>query len=83
MSILFNTESVADPRSYKVSFLKALSILEFEAKRELVESGSEMLTNFENMELDKNLVMGRLTNRLSQVAYLRNEGILDESLRFN
>jgi nucleoside-diphosphate-sugar epimerase len=83
MSILFNTESVADPRSYKVSFLKALSILEFEAKRELVESGSEMLTYFENMELDKNLVMGRLTNRLSQVAYLRNEGILDESLRFN
>ena len=79
---VFNTENIVDPRSYKVSFQKAFDILGFEAKRELVESGNEMLNNFRTLGLENSLLMGRLTNRLAQVAYLKNEEELDESLRF-
>ncbi len=80
---VFNTERIVDPRSYKVSFQKAFEVLGFEAKRELVESGEEMIKNFKKLGIENNLIMGRLTNRLAQIAYLRNEGELDASLRFN
>jgi nucleoside-diphosphate-sugar epimerase len=80
---VFNTENIVDPRSYKVSFEKAREILNFEAKRELVESGREMLKKFESLNVIDNKLMGRLTNRLAQVAHLKNEGELDANLRFN
>lgn len=82
LNIIFNTENIVDPRSYRVSFRKAFDILGFEAKRELVESGDEMLAQFKKLtpEIARNL--GRYTNRLSQVAYLRNQEKLDASLRF-
>jgi len=79
---VFNTENITDARSYKVSFQKALEVLKFEADRELVESGDEMLTVIKALNLEKIDLMGRKTNRLAQVAYLRKGGQLDESLRF-
>jgi nucleoside-diphosphate-sugar epimerase len=83
VAMTFNTENIVDPRSYKVSFKKAFDVLGFEAKRDLVESGMEMLANFKNLGLDNSVLMSRLTNRLAQVSYLRAEEELDESLRFN
>lgn len=80
--VIFNTENISDPRSYKVNFEKAKSILGFEAKRDLVESGEEILLKFEQLKLPHDDLMGRMTNRLAQVAYLRKQGGLDESLRF-
>jgi nucleoside-diphosphate-sugar epimerase len=80
--VIFNTENISDPRSYKVNFEKAKSILGFEAKRDLVESGQEILMKFEQLKLSHDDLMGRMTNRLAQVAYLRKQGGLDESLRF-
>ena len=82
IEIIFNTENIVDPRSYKVSFNRAVDALGFEAKRELVESGNEMLGKFKQHNLNENDLMGRLTNRLSQVSYLKQEGKVDESLRF-
>ena len=82
IEIIFNTENIVDPRSYKVSFNRAFDALGFEAKRELVESGNEMLGKFKQHNLNENDLMGRLTNRLSQVSYLKQEGKVDESLRF-
>jgi nucleoside-diphosphate-sugar epimerase len=82
IEIVFNTEKIVDPRSYKVSFNRAFDALGFEAKRELVESGNEMLGKFKQYKLNENDLMGRLTNRLSQVSYLKLEGKVDESLRF-
>ncbi len=82
IEIIFNTEKIVDPRSYKVSFNRALNALGFEAKRELVESGNEILGKFKQYNLNENDLMGRLTNRLSQVSYLKQEGKVDESLRF-
>jgi nucleoside-diphosphate-sugar epimerase len=80
--VIFNTENISDPRSYKVNFEKAKSILGFEAKRDLVESGQEILMKFQQLKLPHDDLMGRMTNRLAQVAYLRKQGGLDESLRF-
>ena len=82
IEIVFNTENIADPRSYKVSFIRAFNVLGFEAKRELVESGNEMLGKFNQYDLTDNDLMGRLTNRLAQVSYLKQEGKVNESLRF-
>ena len=79
---VFNTENITDARSYRVSFQKALEVLKFEAGRELVESGNEMLTMIKTLNLEKIDLMGRKTNRLAQVAHLRKGGQLDESLRF-
>lgn len=83
VATIFNTENIVDPRSYKVSFLKAFEVLGFEAKRELVESGNEMLAKFNKFAIERNELMGRLTNRLSQVSHLKKLGELDASLRFN
>jgi nucleoside-diphosphate-sugar epimerase len=82
IEIIFNTENIADPRSYKVSFKKALDVLGFEAKRELIESGNEMLVRFKEYNLQNGDLLGRLTNRLAQVSHLKDEGMLNDSLRF-
>ena len=82
IQIVFNTENITDPRSYKVSFNRAFDVLGFEAQRELVESGIEMLGKFKQYDLNGNDLMGRLTNRLAQVSYLKQEGKVNESLRF-
>ena len=82
IEIFFNTENITDPRSYKVSFKKALDVLGFEAKRELVESGNEMLVKFKEYNLQNGELLGRLTNRLAQVSHLKDEGMLDDNLRF-
>lgn len=80
--VIFNTEDITDPRSYKVDFNKALKVLGFEAKRDLIESGEEMLMKFSEIGVAQDLLMGRLTNRLAQVAFLKGRGELDETLRF-
>ncbi len=82
IEIVYNTENIIDPRSYRVSFNRAFDVLGFEAKRELVESGNEMLQKFKQYNLSKKELMGRLTNRLAQVSYLKQEGMVNENLRF-
>jgi nucleoside-diphosphate-sugar epimerase len=82
IEIIFNTENIVDPRSYKVSFKKAFNALGFEAKRELVESGIEILNKLKQHNVEASDSMGRLTNRLGKVSHLRQEGKVDESLRF-
>lgn len=81
-NVVFNTEGITDSRSYKVNFEKAQSILGFEARRDLVETGEEMLMKIEQYKVPHGHLMGKMTNRLAQVAHLRKEGGLDESLRF-
>jgi nucleoside-diphosphate-sugar epimerase len=83
ITTVFNTENVVDPRSYRVSFDKALKLLGFVANRELVESGIEMLEKFKSLDLDEDFLLGRLTNRLAQVRYLQEKGEIDANLRFH
>jgi len=82
VEIKFNTELIVDPRSYKVSFISARDNLGFEAERNLVESGMEILSKIKSNSLSIETLMGRMTNRLQQVSFLQREGVLDDSLRF-
>ncbi len=83
VDLVFNTEKITDSRTYKVCFDKAKEILKFEAKRELIESGHEMLKKFSSLDLNKSDLMGRLTNRLEEISLLKKGARLDEELRFN
>ena len=83
VDVVFNTENIKDSRTYKVSFEKAKQILRFEAKRELVESGLEMIEKFNFLDIDKTELMGRLTNRLAEISQLKKGKKLDDELRFH
>ena len=82
VEVVFNTENIRDSRSYRVSFLKAREELGFTAERGLTQGGLEILRKIEQLELDLEALRGRATNRLQQVAYLKERGTIDETLRF-
>jgi nucleoside-diphosphate-sugar epimerase len=80
-TITYNTENLIDPRSYKVSFKRAKNELNFIAETNLISGGSELLNNIRSMKANKD-ILGRNTNRLSQLKYLIESNILDKELRF-
>jgi nucleoside-diphosphate-sugar epimerase len=80
--ITFNTENISDPRSYKVSFLKAKKVLNFQAKTGLQSGGSELISQSRKLLQQGVDLLGRNTNRLAQINFLINKGLLDETLRF-
>jgi len=80
--ITFNTENISDPRSYKVSFLKAKKVLNFQAKTGLQTGGSELISQSRKLLQQSVDLLGRNTNRLAQIKFLINKGLLDDSLRF-
>jgi nucleoside-diphosphate-sugar epimerase len=82
VDLVFKTEDIRDSRSYRVSFLKAREELGFTAERGLRQAGLEILRKIEQLELDLESIRGRTTNRLQQVAYLKERGLIDETLRF-
>lgn len=82
MPIAFRTENVVDPRSYKVSFKKALEELNFQAQVTLIEGGNEIVREARSLLVDNVDLMDRKTNRLLQIKYLIENGSIDGSLRF-
>jgi hypothetical protein len=80
--ITFNTESIVDPRSYKVSFSKAKKVLNFQANMDLKRGGAELITQSQKLYENGVNLLDRKTNRLGQMKFLIKEGFLDESLRF-
>jgi len=83
VEVVFNTENIRDSRSYRVSFLKANEELDFTAKLGLGQGGWGILRKIEELELESGEINGRNTNRLQQVAYLQERGLIDETLRFS
>lgn len=82
LPILYNTENLTDPRSYKVSFTRAHRELDFDAKITLVSGGKE-ITKEARFLIDSGInLLNRNTNRLQQVKYLLENGSLDDTLRF-
>jgi nucleoside-diphosphate-sugar epimerase len=79
---VFDTENIRDSRSYRVSFLKASEELEFTAKLGLGEGGLGILREIQELKLELKELTGRKTNRLQQVAYLQERGLIDDTLRF-
>lgn len=82
LDIRFNTESLKDPRSYKVSFKKAEKILGFQAQYELNFGGSEILGKIYDLKIAKSELLGRRTNRISQINYLKDLGKINSKLEF-
>jgi nucleoside-diphosphate-sugar epimerase len=82
LPILYNTENLTDPRSYKVSFNRAFRELDFDAKIDLISGGNEIAKEARIL-LDAGVnLLSRKTNRLQQVKYLLENGSLDDTLRF-
>ena len=80
--IVYNTEVITDPRSYKVSFQKAKKILGFEAQITMQSGGEEIISKINNMlALSPDELFGK-TNRLNQIKRMVNEGKLDGNLRY-
>jgi nucleoside-diphosphate-sugar epimerase len=82
VDVVFNTEDIRDSRSYKVSFFKAVERLGFTSKLGLSQGGLGILRKIEELKLELADVTGRNTNRLQQVAHLKERGLIDETLRF-
>lgn len=80
--IAFKTENIVDPRSYKVSFKRAQKELGFTAKVGLKAGGAEIILESKKLIGQGIDLMDRKTNRLLQIKYLLENGLIDESLRF-
>jgi nucleoside-diphosphate-sugar epimerase len=80
--IAFQTESIVDPRSYKVSFRRAQRELGFTAEVGLNAGGIEIVAEAKKLIGQGIDLMDRKTNRLMQIKYLLENGLVDESLRF-
>ena len=80
--VILSTETIIDPRSYRVSFEKAKKELSFEAKISLAIGGQELVQILKDIVIDDYQEFDRKTNRLIQLNYLLKEKILDDNLRF-
>lgn len=80
--IAFKTEKIVDPRSYKVSFNRAEKELGFTAKVGLNAGGIEIVIEAKKLIGQGMDLMDRKTNRLLQIKYLLENGLIDGSLRF-
>jgi nucleoside-diphosphate-sugar epimerase len=80
--VILSTETIIDPRSYKVSFEKAKTKLDFEAKVTLTIGGQELIQFLSGLDIDHCQEFDRKTNRLMQLNYLIRERVLDDNLRF-
>lgn len=80
--ILYNTENLIDPRSYRVSFERALRDLDFTAQIDLASGGNEIIRHAKELIAGGVDLLDHKTNRLQQVKYLVENGLVDDSLRF-
>ena len=80
--VAFQTENIKDPRSYRVSFLKAQKILGFEADANLYDAGMQIIENLNQSTIEKSDLLGARTNRLARIKDLLQKGTIDGSLRY-
>ena len=80
--ISYKTENIMDPRSYKVSFQRAKQELKFQADVGLDAGGAEIISETKKLISQGIELMDRKTNRLLQIKYLLENGLIDGNLRF-
>ncbi len=78
------TNEHTDPRTYRVSFKKILSVLKDYYKPEwnLDRGGKELVALFDEVHFTEEMFRGRTTNRLKQIDHLCKNGKLDKNLRW-
>ena len=82
LPIIFNTENIIDPRSYRVSFEKAHKVLGFRAQFGLDFGGKEILNNISRLNLDADKLLTNWTTRIKQLQKLLDNSKIDSELRF-
>jgi nucleoside-diphosphate-sugar epimerase len=80
--ILYNTENLTDPRSYRVSFERAFRELGFAAQINLESGGNEVVSHARELMSSGVDLLDHKSNRLQQVKYLLENGLVNDSLRF-
>lgn len=81
--LIFTGEHGTDSRTYRVSFLKILTVLKdyFKPEWDLIRGGEELVKTFEKINFDEERFRGRMTNRLKQLEFLRQSGRINSELR--
>ena len=80
--ITYNTENLTDPRSYKVSFHKALHLLNFSAEITMEMGGDEIISQLQVLEIQDGSELLAKTNRLNQLKLLTLKRSINEELRY-
>ena len=78
--VLITGETGADPRSYRVDFSRARRELDFAASVPVADGAAELCTAYLRHGLTAAALGDRFT-RLSRLAQLREDGVLDETMR--
>ncbi len=79
--VAYKTENLVDPRSYKVSFKRMFRELGFQAQVDLQTGGNEVVLEAKKLLASNVELLGRKSNRLLQIKYLLENGLIDDSLR--
>lgn len=74
-----------DPRSYKVSFKRISKVLEpwYRPEWSLHDGGNQLVQKFSDRGFTEKCFRGRETVRLKQLAYLKEENLIDEDFRWS
>ncbi len=83
-TLTFTGEHGSDARTYRISFEKILTVLKEYYKPEwnLLRGGKALVEFFKTVGLTEEQFRGRTCNRLKQIQYLRENGRLDETMRW-
>jgi nucleoside-diphosphate-sugar epimerase len=85
VDLVFLNKTGNDNRTYKVNFDKINTVLKdyFNPKWNLDNGGLQLIKYFESINLTADDFNGRKTMRLKQLAYLKDNEILNDNLEFN
>ncbi len=83
-TLTFTGEHGSDSRTYRVSFDRILTELRdwFKPEWDLDRGGAELVAKFRETGFTESQFRGRATTRLSQLNYLADENLIDNSLRW-
>lgn len=73
-----------DPRTYKVSFTRILTELKdyYKPHWDLDKGGVELVNFFKKVNFNEQMFRGRDTIRLSQLSFLKNQMLINDTFRF-
>ena len=82
--LIFTNEHNKDPRTYRVSFKKILTVLKdyYKPQYTLDMGGAELVDFFNKINFTESQFRGRMTTRLEQLLYLKKMKDIDHSFRF-
>jgi len=82
--VVIQNKTGNDNRTYKVNFNKINSILKdyFKPIWNLENGGEQLLEFFNRIKLDEQMFRGKQTNRLKQLSFLKDSGLINNRLEY-